>query len=42
VCVPAARATEARRLLEAEGERVFEVGEVAAAEGVDAPVEFVT
>jgi phosphoribosylformylglycinamidine cyclo-ligase len=41
-CVPAARASEARRLLEAEGERVFDVGEVAAADGVDAPVEFVT
>jgi phosphoribosylformylglycinamidine cyclo-ligase len=42
VCVPAARATEARRLLEAEGERVFEVGEVAPADAVDAPVEFTT
>jgi phosphoribosylformylglycinamidine cyclo-ligase len=41
VCVPAARAAEARRVLEAEGERVFEVGEVAASEGPDAPVEFV-
>jgi phosphoribosylformylglycinamidine cyclo-ligase len=42
VCVPAARAAEARRLLEAEGERVFEVGEVAPADAADAPVEFVT
>jgi phosphoribosylformylglycinamidine cyclo-ligase len=41
VCVPAARAAEARRLLEAEGERVFEVGDVAPSEIVDAPVELV-
>jgi phosphoribosylformylglycinamidine cyclo-ligase len=41
-CVPASRVAEARRLLEAEGERVFDVGEVAAADDVDAPVEFVT
>jgi phosphoribosylformylglycinamidine cyclo-ligase len=42
VCVPAARAAEARRLLEAEGERVFEVGEVAASDVADAPVELVS
>jgi phosphoribosylformylglycinamidine cyclo-ligase len=41
VCVPAARVAEARRVLEAEGERVFEVGEIAPADVVDAPVEFV-
>ncbi|HVU52667.1 MAG TPA: phosphoribosylformylglycinamidine cyclo-ligase [Polyangia bacterium] len=41
VCVPAARAAEARRVLEAEGERVFEVGEVAPADAVEAPVKFV-
>ena len=29
VCVPAARAGEARQLLEAEGEQVFDVGQVA-------------
>jgi phosphoribosylformylglycinamidine cyclo-ligase len=40
VCVPGARAAEARRLLEAEGERVFEVGDVAPADAPDAPVEF--
>ncbi len=43
VCVPAARAAEARRVLEAEGERVFDVGEVVssgAVPAVDAPVEF--
>ena len=40
VCVPAARVAEARRVLEAEGERVFEVGEIAASDAVDAPVEF--
>jgi phosphoribosylformylglycinamidine cyclo-ligase len=39
VCVPAARVAEARRLLEEEGEQVFEVGQVAASEVVDAPVE---
>ena len=39
VCVPAARAAEARRLLEEEGEQVFEVGQVAASDVVDAPVE---
>jgi phosphoribosylformylglycinamidine cyclo-ligase len=38
-CVPRARADEARALLEAEGERVFDVGEVAACDAPDAPVE---
>jgi phosphoribosylformylglycinamidine cyclo-ligase len=41
VCVPAARAAEARRLLESEGERVFEVGEVVTSDVADAAVEFV-
>jgi phosphoribosylformylglycinamidine cyclo-ligase len=41
VCVPAARAAEARRALEAEGQRVFEIGEVAPSDVTDAPVEFV-
>jgi phosphoribosylformylglycinamidine cyclo-ligase len=40
VCVPAARVAEARRILEQAGERVFEVGEIAEADGPDAPVEF--
>jgi len=39
VCVPAARVREARGLLEQEGETVFDVGEVAASDRVDAPVE---
>ena len=39
VCVPAARMLEARTLLEQEGETVFDVGEVAASDRVDAPVE---
>ena len=39
--VPAARADEARRLLEAEGEQVTEIGVVAAAAEPDGPVEFV-
>ena len=39
VCVPAARVDEARRLLEDEGERVFEIGRVAASDRIDAPVE---
>jgi phosphoribosylformylglycinamidine cyclo-ligase len=39
VCVPAARMREARTVLEQEGETVFEVGEVAASDRVDAPVE---
>lgn len=40
VCVPAARAAEARRLLEEAGEQVFDVGQVAATDVTDAPVEF--
>jgi phosphoribosylformylglycinamidine cyclo-ligase len=39
VCVPAARAADARRLLEEDGEQVFDVGEVAASDRTDAPVE---
>jgi phosphoribosylformylglycinamidine cyclo-ligase len=39
-CVPAADAAEARRLLEDEGERVFDIGQVAEADAPDAPVEF--
>jgi phosphoribosylformylglycinamidine cyclo-ligase len=39
-CVPAARADEARRLLEAEGETVHTIGRVAPADAPDAPVEF--
>jgi phosphoribosylformylglycinamidine cyclo-ligase len=39
-CVPAARADEARRLLEAEGETVHRIGQVAAAEKPEGPVEF--
>ncbi|HEV3033050.1 MAG TPA: phosphoribosylformylglycinamidine cyclo-ligase [Polyangia bacterium] len=39
-CVPAARVDEARRVLEAAGERVFEVGDIAPSDVVDAPVEF--
>jgi len=39
VCVPSGGVAEARRLLEAEGERVFEVGRVAAADAPGAPVE---
>jgi len=39
VCVPAAKAREARTLLEQEGETVFDVGEVAVSDRVDAPVE---
>lgn len=38
--VPAVRADEARRILEAEGERVTEIGVVAAATEPDGPVEF--
>ena len=41
VAVPAARADEAQRLLEAEGERVTEIGVVATAAEPDGPVEFV-
>ena len=40
VCVPARRAAEARALLEAEGETVFDVGRIAASAEADAPVEF--
>jgi phosphoribosylformylglycinamidine cyclo-ligase len=40
VAVPAARAAEARRLLEERGERVFDIGQVAPSESADAPVEF--
>jgi phosphoribosylformylglycinamidine cyclo-ligase len=39
VCVPAASVGEARAMLEEEGERVFDVGEVAASDRADAPVE---
>jgi phosphoribosylformylglycinamidine cyclo-ligase len=41
-CVPADKAAEARRVLEAEGERVFEIGDVAPSDVVDAPVEFLS
>ena len=41
VCVPAEREAEAKALLERCGERVFSVGEVAASDAPDAPVEFV-
>jgi len=41
VCVPRARAAEAAQLLAAEGETVFRVGQVGAADAPDAPVEFV-
>lgn len=41
-CVPADKAAEARRILEAEGERVFEIGDVAPSDVVDAPVEFLS
>jgi phosphoribosylformylglycinamidine cyclo-ligase len=40
VCVPAARAAEAAALLEGAGERVYTVGDVAASDAPDAPVEF--
>jgi len=40
VCVPEGRAAEAAALLERAGERVFSIGQVAAADGPDAPVEF--
>ena len=39
VCVPAGRVAEAQALLEEEGESAFEVGQVAAADRTDAPVE---
>jgi phosphoribosylformylglycinamidine cyclo-ligase len=41
VCVPKGRVADARALLEAQGERVFEIGEVADSTVVDGPVEFV-
>ncbi|HET6282836.1 MAG TPA: phosphoribosylformylglycinamidine cyclo-ligase [Polyangia bacterium] len=41
VCVPAARADDARRLLEEAGEQVFDVGQVTDSDAADAPVEFV-
>jgi phosphoribosylformylglycinamidine cyclo-ligase len=40
VCVPAAHAAEAQGMLEAEGETVYEIGAVAAADRPDSPVEF--
>jgi phosphoribosylaminoimidazole (AIR) synthetase len=40
ICVPADRVAEATTLLERAGEQVFAVGEVAAADMPDAPVEF--
>jgi len=40
VCVPADRVAAATALLERAGEKVFPVGEVFAADGPDAPVEF--
>jgi phosphoribosylformylglycinamidine cyclo-ligase len=40
VCVPAERVAEATALLERAGEKVFAIGQVAAADGPDAPVEF--
>jgi phosphoribosylformylglycinamidine cyclo-ligase len=40
VAVPAAGAGDARRLLEDEGETVFEIGAVAAADAPNGPVEF--
>jgi len=40
VCVPADRAVEAATLLERAGERAFTIGQVAAADAPDAPVEF--
>ncbi|HEY0706714.1 MAG TPA: AIR synthase-related protein, partial [Polyangia bacterium] len=40
VCVAAEHADEAQRLLAAEGEQVFRIGQVAAADAPDAPVEF--
>ncbi len=40
VCVPADRSAEATTLLERAGERVFAIGQVAAADAPDGPVEF--
>jgi len=42
VCVPADRVAEAVTLLERSGEQVFAVGQVAATDAPDAPVEFLT
>jgi phosphoribosylformylglycinamidine cyclo-ligase len=42
VCVPASGAAEARRLLEAAGERVFDVGQVVTSEVPEPPVAFTT
>ena len=41
VCVPGDRVAEATTLLEGAGEKVFSVGEVAAADAPEAPVDFV-
>ena len=41
VCVGQERAGEARRLLEAEGEQVHDIGRVAAAPEPDHPVAFI-
>jgi phosphoribosylformylglycinamidine cyclo-ligase len=42
VCVPAERVAEATALLERAGEKVFAIGQVAAADAPDAPVEFLS
>ncbi len=42
VCVPADRVAEAVTVLERSGEQVFPVGQVAAADAPEAPVEFLT
>jgi phosphoribosylformylglycinamidine cyclo-ligase len=42
VCVPGDRVAEAVTLLERSGEQVFAVGQVAATDAPDAPVEFLT
>jgi phosphoribosylformylglycinamidine cyclo-ligase len=42
VCVPADRVADAVTVLERSGEQVFPVGEVAAADAPEAPVEFLT
>ncbi|MES1208931.1 MAG: phosphoribosylformylglycinamidine cyclo-ligase, partial [Pseudomonadota bacterium] len=42
VCVPADRAAEAASVLERAGEKVFAIGQVAAADAPDAPVEFLS
>ncbi|HVV51548.1 MAG TPA: phosphoribosylformylglycinamidine cyclo-ligase [Polyangia bacterium] len=42
VCVPAERVAEAVTVLERSGEQVFPVGQVAAADAPEAPVEFLT